>query len=248
MSHRAVSTRSRTRSASRRVAGKRGQAARIDLARAGSPRWRRRKEARPAELLDAALEVFVERGYAGTRLEDVARRAGITKGAMYHYFENKEALFKAMIRAKVVENIAAIEQIVQDFTGSARDMLLMLMTRWWQRVVEGESGGIAKLMMSEAGSFPEVAAFFHDEVMQRNTKLFEHAMKLGMARGEFRRMDPAVAVRLSIAPMLVAALWRHSFRPCVGDTPFDTRQYFEAHLDLFLNGLLSPEAREARHD
>jgi AcrR family transcriptional regulator len=220
----------------------------MTLARPDSPRWRRRKEARPAELLDAALEVFVERGYAGTRLEDVARRAGITKGAMYHYFENKESLFKAMIRAKVVENIVAIEQIVQDYQGSAREMLLLLMTRWWERVVEGSNSGIAKLVMSECGSFPEIAAFFHDEVMQRNTKLFEHAMKVGMARGEFRRMDPTVAVRLSIAPMLVAALWKHSFSTCVGDTPFNTRQYFEAHLDLFLNGLLSTEAREARHD
>ena len=248
MSQRAVSTRSRTRSSARGIAGKGGKAARIAMAHRAGPRWRRRKEARPAELLDAALEVFVERGYVATRLEDVARRAGITKGAMYHYFENKEALFKAMIRAKVVENIAAEEQIVQDFQGSARDMLLLLMTRWWERVVEGSNSGIVKLVMSEAGSFPEIATFFHEEVMQRKTKLFEHVMKLGMARGEFRRMDPTIAVRLGLAPMLVAALWKHSFSPCVGDTPFETRKYFESHLDLFLIGLLSPEAREARHD
>src|SRR5215831_11621985 len=217
MSQRAVSSRSSARSAARGVAGKGGKAARAAIAHRAGPRWRRRKEARPAELLDAALEVFVERGYAATRLEDVARRAGITKGAMYHYFENKEALFKAMIRAKVVENIAAIEQIVQDFQGSARDMLQMLMTRWWERVVEGPSGGIAKLVVGEAGSFPEIATFFYEEVMQRNTRMFEHAMKIGMARGEFRRMDPSVAVRLSFAPLLVAALWKYSFRPCVGD-------------------------------
>jgi AcrR family transcriptional regulator len=243
MSQRAVSTRSRTRG----IAGKGGKAAQVPAAHREGPRWRRRKEARPAELLDAALEVFVERGYSLTRLEDVARRAGITKGAMYHYFENKEALFKAMIRAKVVENIAAIEQIVQDFQGSAREMLVLLMTRWWERVVEGPTSGIAKLVMGEVASFPELAAFYYEEVMQRNSKLFEHAMKLGMARGEFRRLDPLIAVKLSVAPMLVAALWKHSFATCVQEATFDPRRYFEAHLDLFLNGLLSPEAPEARN-
>ena len=84
--------------------------------------------------------------------------------------------------------------------------------------------------------------------MQRNFKLFEHAMKLGMARGEFRRMDPGLAVRLSVAPMLVAALWKRSFATCVPEASIDARRYFEAHLELFLNGLLSPEAREARHE
>jgi len=240
MSSRAVSSQAGARTRARRPRS--ATAVRATLAHADRPRWRRRKEARPAELLDAALEVFVERGYAATRLEDVARRAGITKGAMYHYFENKESLFKAMVRAKVVENIAAIEQIVQEFQGSARDMLLLLMTRWWDRVVEGPTSGIAKLMMSEAGSFPELAAFYYEEVMQRNIKLFEHAMKLGMARGEFRRLDPSLAVRLSIAPMLTAALWKHSFATCVQEASFDPRRYFEAHIEIFLNGLLSTES------
>ena len=204
------------------------------------PRWRRRKDARPGELLDAALEVFVERGYAATRLDDVARRAGVTKGAMYLYFENKEALFKAMVRERIVGNIAASEQILAEHEGTARELLVILLNRWWERVVEGPTSGMAKLVMGEVGNFPDLARFYHDEVINRSMKLFEHALRLGMARGEFRRIDPAMAVRLAVAPMLVAALWRHTFMKCVESEQFEPRRYFDAHVEIFLAGLTEP--------
>ncbi|MEO5619166.1 MAG: TetR/AcrR family transcriptional regulator [Candidatus Eisenbacteria bacterium] len=205
------------------------------------PRWRRRKSARPGELLDAALAVFVERGYAATRLDDVARHAGVTKGTMYLYFENKEALFKGMVRDRVVGHIAATEQIVEAFEGSARDMFVLLMERWWARAVEGPMGGLAKLIMSEAGTFPDLARFYHGEVVTRSFKLFEHALRLGMARGEFRRVDPAMAVRLTVAPMMMAALWQHTFARCVEGAQVEPRRYFEAHVEMLLAGL-SPNA------
>lgn len=206
------------------------------------PRWRRRKDARPGELLDAALQVFVERGYSATRLDDVARRAGVTKGAMYLYFENKEALFKAMVRDRIVTSIAQTEQLLQDHQGSAREMLVLLLERWWQRVVEGPLSGMAKLVIGEVGTFPDLARFYHDEVISRNMKLFEHALRLGMARGEFRRMDPAMTVRLAIAPMLTAALWQHTFARCVEGEQFEPRRFFEAHVEVFLAGLAAPDA------
>ncbi len=207
------------------------------------PRWRRRKSARPAELVDAALAVFVERGYAATRLADVARHAGVTKGTLYLYFDNKEALFKAMVRDRIVAHLAATEQLVEEFEGDARDMFVLLMERWWARVVEGPMSGLAKLVVAEVGTFPDLARFYHDEVVSRSLKPFEHALRLGMARGEFRRVDPAMAVRLTVAPMMMAALWQQTFARCVEGAYVEPRKYFETHVDLLLAGLTAPPAR-----
>jgi len=211
------------------------------------PRWRRRKSARPGELIDAALAVFVERGYAATRLDDVARHAGVTKGTMYLYFENKEALFKAMVRDRIVGHIAATEEIVEGFEGTARDMMVMLMERWWGRAVEGPMGGLGKLIMAEVGTFPDLARFYHAEVVTRSLKLFEHALRVGMARGEFRRVDPAMAARLAVAPMMMAAIWQHTFARCVEGAQVEPRRFFEAHVDTLVAGLAAaPRAVEGR--
>jgi len=207
------------------------------------PRWRRRKSARPGELIEAALAVFVERGYSATRLDDVAKYAGVTKGTMYLYFENKEALFKAMVRDRVVSHIAATEEMVEHFEGSARDMFQLLMERWWARVVEGPMSGLAKLVMSEVATFPDLARFYHEEVVTRSFKLFEHALRLGMARGEFRRVDPNMAVRLTLAPMLMAALWQYTFARYVDGAEIEPRRFFEAHVDMMLAGLTAPANR-----
>src|SRR6266446_5005945 len=110
------------------------------------PRWRRRKDARPEEIISAALEVFADRGFAATKLEDVARRAGVTKGTIYLYFENKEALFKS-------------------FPGSARELFERLVREYWRLVGETSLVGIPKLMMAEANNFPELARFYYEEVV-----------------------------------------------------------------------------------
>src|SRR5258706_6679077 len=115
------------------------------------PRWQRRKDARPEEIVAAALEVFVERGFAATKLEDVARRAGVTKGTIYLYFENKEALFKAVVRETIVPVIAKGEVIAQAFTVSARDLFEKLVREYWRLVGETNLAGGPKLMMAEAG-------------------------------------------------------------------------------------------------
>lgn len=205
------------------------------------PRWRRRKDARPGELIEAALAVFVERGYAATRMDDVAKYAGVTKGTMYLYFENKEALFKAMVRDRVVGHIAATEELVEQFGGSARDMFRLVADRCWARVVEGPMSGLARLVMSEVATFPDLARFYHDEVFARSMKLFEHALRVGMARGEFRRVDPAMTARLTVAPILMLALWRQTFARYVVDAAIEPRRYFDAHVEMLLAGL-EPEA------
>src|SRR3989449_8785831 len=117
------------------------------------PRWRRRKNARPEEIISAALEVFADRGFAATKLEDVARRAGVTKGTIYLYFENKEALFKALIRQTIVPVIAKGEALAQSFTGSARDLFERLVGEYWRLVGGTSLVGIPKLLVAGGGEF-----------------------------------------------------------------------------------------------
>src|SRR5437016_12266876 len=114
------------------------------------PRWRRRKNARPEEIISAALEVFADRGFAATKLEDVARRAGVTKGTIYLYFENKEALFKALIRQTIVPVIAQGEALAASFMGSARELFERLVREYWRLVGETSLSSIPRLMIAEA--------------------------------------------------------------------------------------------------
>ena len=200
------------------------------------PRWQRRKEARPAEIVAAALQVFVERGYAATRLEEVARRAGVTKGTVYLYFDSKEALFKAVVRETIVPSIARFEDIAKAHTGTARDLFLELIYSWWQLIGESQVSGIPKLMLAEAVNFPELARFYYDEVVSRGHRLVASVLERGIASGEFRQVNVHAAVRLVIAPLLHAAHWRHSFALCMRE-PFDVPKYLESHADIFLNGI-----------
>src|SRR5256885_3717875 len=131
------------------------------------PRWCRRKDARPEEIISAALEVFADSGYAATRLEDVARRAGVTKGTVYLYFKNKDALFKAVVRETIVPVIAQGEALAQSFTGSARDLVERLVREYWRLIGETALAGIAKLMMAEGVTFPQLAKVYHEERVVR---------------------------------------------------------------------------------
>jgi len=205
-------------------------------ARAPSPRWQRRKEARPAELLSAALEVFAERGYAATRLEDVARRAGVTKGTMYLYFEGKEDLFKELVRRTALPAVEIAEELLRTHRGSARDLVKKLLRKRWEVMVGGSLGAIAKLMMSEAGNFPKLARWYHEEIIARSNAVLAAAVARGIARREFRDVDPRRTAYLAVAPLLMAAVWRHSFGHCT-TLPFEPDSYLEQHLDVFLRGL-----------
>src|SRR2546425_10611224 len=131
------------------------------------PRWRRRKNARPEEIISAALEVFADRGFAATKLEDVARRAGVTKGTIYLYFENKEALFKALVRETIVPVIEQGEALAKSFTGSARDLFERLVREYLRLVGETSLASIPRLMIAEARNYPELGRFYYDDVVAR---------------------------------------------------------------------------------
>jgi AcrR family transcriptional regulator len=199
------------------------------------PRWRRRKEARPDEILAAALASFAERGFAATRLEDVAARAGISKGTLYLYFKGKEELFEAVVRATLLPNIERLEAMAATFEGPSAVLLERLLLTF-AAVVDSRVGAIPKLVIAEAGNFPELARFYLDEVVRRGLRLIGSILRRGIGRGEFRPIDVDRAVFCVIAPMLLAALWKSSLEPH-DDAPLDAQALARTHLDLLLRGL-----------
>lgn len=208
---------------------------------APAPRPRqRRKEARPGELVAAALALFVEKGYAATRLDDVAARAGVSKGTLYLYFENKEALFKAVIQEDVLRGMESVEQQLAQHQESARDTLTRLLTAWWQDSNQGASVGILKLMVAEAGNFPEVARYYHDKVTARARELLKSIVARGIASGEFRAVDLESTTDVLIAPLLMLSIWHYSLGS-FSALQQDPQSYLKAFLSLlFDGGLLSP--------
>ncbi len=200
------------------------------------PRWTRRKTARPQELLAAALDLFVERGFAATRLDDVAARAGVSKGTLYLYFENKEELFKAVIRENLIPALGEAELAIDGHQGSSTDLFREIMMGWWERIGDTRLSGITKLMMAESGNFPEVARFYHEEVITRADAMIRRLLDRGIARGEFRAIDTLQATHVIIAPVLMLMMWKHSFVACRPES-IAPQAYLQCFVDLLLNGL-----------
>lgn len=200
------------------------------------PRWRRRKDARPEEIMTAALDVFADRGFAATKLEDIARRAGVTKGTIYLYFHNKEALFKALVRETIVPVIEQGEAIAKSFTGSARDLFERLVREYFRLVGDTPISGIPRLMIAEAGNFPELARFYYEEVVTRGHRLMGGVIERGIKAGEFRPVNVALATKLAMAPLMHAVVARKAFAACMPEG-FDVASYLDTHIDLYLHGI-----------
>lgn len=207
-------------------------------------RWRRRKEARPGELVVAALDVFAERGYAATRLEDVAARAGVTKGTAYLYFKNKEELFKAVVGGFLVPAIAQFEGVAQA-PGPVADLLPRIAAVFLEKVIDSRFSAVPKLVIAEASNFPELGRFYLDEVVGRARRLIGGLLRRGIAAGEFREVDVEHAVYCLIAPLLFSALWKHSLGP-YDDRPLDAAALVRCHLDLFLRGIAADKPARDR--
>ncbi|WP_338848570.1 TetR/AcrR family transcriptional regulator [Massilia sp. W12] len=203
------------------------------------PRWARRKDARPQELLAAALDIFVERGFAMTRLEDVARRAGVSKGTLYLYFTNKEELFKAVVRENIVPTLGQAEDMAANHQGSASELLRCIVLGWWERVGNTKLSGITKLMLSESGNFPELARFYQEEVIMRSDAIVRKLLQRGVDSGEFRaelHTGNSSLTKVMVSPILMLMLWQHSFGMNAG-LQIDPQTYLEEYLDLCLHGL-----------
>jgi AcrR family transcriptional regulator len=207
----------------------------VAIDRIPSTRWRRRKEDRPGEILAAALACFAERGFAATRLEDVARRAGVTKGTLYLYFPNKEELFKAVVRQTILPNIAQAEALVAASSEPAIALLGRLLQQWFS--LHGTpASAIPKLVLAEAGNFPDLARFYHVEVVQRGMRLIRGLLQRAVERGEIRAVDVDNTVFCIVGPVILSMLWRHSFERHES-APIDADALRRTLLDLLTHGL-----------
>lgn len=211
-----------------------------------TPRWERRKQARPGELLDAALELFVDKGFAATRLEDVAARAGVSKGTLYLYFADKEDLLKAVVRGNLVPLLEAFRHEIEQSEAPSTGLLTLFFRRWWSSVGATPLAGICKLVVAESGNFPELARFFQEEVILPNAMLLASILRRGIAQGEFREIDVEAAVPLWISPLVLRAIWEHSITPCCPpgfDVPIE--RFLDAHLRFVLRSLRPDHLEDA---
>jgi len=203
---------------------------------AGEARWRRRKEARPGEILDAALAEFAARGFAAARMEDIAARAGVTKGTLYLYFDGKEELFKTLVRESIGVAIAGRQADADAFEGPATDLLATVLRFIGHFARKSDRAILPKIVLAEAGNFPELVRFYRTEVVDRGMALLSSIIARGIARGEFRVVDPQHAARLAIAPMLLVVFWRASFAH-QDSAPYDMEGLIETHIGVLLKGL-----------
>ncbi len=208
-----------------------------------APPRQRRKEARPAELMAAALELFVSKGFAATRLDDVAAHAGVTKGTLYLYFDSKEALFKAVIQQGIVPILEQDAELVNSFSGTSAELLQRLVLNWWQRVSDTPLGKISRIMMAEAGNFPDLAGFYSHKVIIRGRQVLRQVLMRGMASGEFRVLDVDVTIDVIFTPMMMLLIWGDSLG-VLGCLTQEPDRYLATHLELILNGL-TPESTTA---
>jgi len=200
------------------------------------PARQRRKDARPQELRDAALSLFVERGFAATRAEDVAAQAGVSKGTLYLYYAGKEELFRAVVREHFSATINDGVALMAQHQGSMGELLEQMMTRWWEKVGQGPAGGLTKVVLAEGRNLPELAQFYLDEVIAPTHELLGALIQRGIASGEFRAVPVQETVHVLIGPLLHLMLSEHSFGHCLA---MDAPAVLRTQLDLMLNGLKS---------
>ena len=201
-------------------------------------RWRRRPEARPEEILEAALVVFGEAGFARTKIDDVARLAGVSKGTVYLYFDSKEALFREMVRAKIVACLAEGEALVRTHEGSARSLLIELIRGVYGRMRRQELMRIARVVQGELPHFPELARFYFDEVILRARRLVQQVLERGTASGEFRPSLNGFAAR-GLSSLLVHTAQVQCFFHPYDPQALTDEQAVEGLIDMYLHGVLA---------
>lgn len=201
------------------------------------PVRRRRKDARASALTAAALQLFIEKGYAATRLDNAAARADVVQGTLYLYFDSKEALFNAVVREGLVPALSERKERLADYAGSSPDLLRELVLDFRRVVGSGQAGGLLKPVLSEAGNFSDFARIYHDAVIAQGIDLLRAVVARGMARGEFRAVDTEAVAHIVMAPLLMRMTWERSLGRGVPGVP--TKPYLAEYLELKLSGLRS---------
>ena len=202
----------------------------------GQPKFRRRPADRPAEILSAALEVFAERGFQAARLEEVARRAGVSKGALYLYFETKADLFRAVVTDAISPNIERVKAVAAADLPLEQVVRMALPMLARQVVTDRRITGVVKLVIAESRNHPELATIWRETVVEPGIQLMSGLIAAAQARGEVRAGDPRLFAFGLMGPMVLSMVWRETFEP-VGAETLDVVALAEQHVDTVLRGM-----------
>jgi len=199
------------------------------------PKWSRRKDARPQEIIEAAIDEFVAKGYANAKLADVARRAGVVKGTIYRYFETKADVFRAVARHLVTEHLSTIENASRSADNDVNTVLPMILSQVADRMSDPRVPGIVRMVLVEGRTFPDLAAVWHDEVIGKVAALLTANIQRGQSTGSIREGDPALMLFSIMGPMLLGVLFRDTFP----DSPLapDLNALAAQHADLLRHGM-----------
>ena len=203
----------------------------------------RRKEARPGELLEAALQRFVQKGFAATKVEEVAALAGVSKGTLFLYFPTKEDLLKAVVSENLAQHFPAWNQAFETFEGSSAEMLRFALYSWWEKIGSTPASGICKLMISESRNFPDLLTFYVESVIRPGNNLLRRILERGMDSGEFRPMNAETAVHTIVAPMIFLMIWENAMTAYSSSLSMSPLEFLEHQIDVLLHGLVAPSKK-----
>jgi AcrR family transcriptional regulator len=203
------------------------------------PKFRRRAEARPDEVLDAALDLFIEKGFASTRVEDIAKRAGLSKGAVYLYFPSKEKILEGIVRRAIVPIADSAKSFAQNYEGDPRIIITMVLKMLAMKLNDPRLLAIPKLIFREVLGFPELAEMYRREVLDKVLPVVEALLRKGIDEGYLRQVDPELTIRSIVGPMMIHVALMEVF----GITPkdgFALERLVDNHLTILFDGLSAP--------
>ncbi len=203
-------------------------------------KFQRRKDERPGEIVAAAMEVFAEKGFALAKLDEIAQRAGVSKGALYLYFDTKEELFRAVVRETVVPNIEGVRAMALAYEGPFAELAPLLLERLVAVADNSRLPAVARMVIAESRTFPDLARTWHDSVVSQAVGVIAELISRAQARGEIRPGRPRFYAFSLIGPMLMGFLWRETFQP-IGAEPIDLAALARQHVETVLSGMLMRE-------
>jgi AcrR family transcriptional regulator len=198
------------------------------------PRFQRRKEDRPAEITQAALAAFAEKGYAATKVDEVARRAGVSKGLLYLYFKTKEDLFKAVIRSFLSPRIDALISNIEETELSAEEFLRGPFLAFARSIPKSPAKILIRLMIAEGPKHPDLIAWYWDNVISRALAALRSLIERGVDNGEFRKSAVNEFPQLLVTPVLFSVIWMNIFQL---HSNLDTDRFIEAHVAMVLDSI-----------
>jgi AcrR family transcriptional regulator len=201
-----------------------------------APNRAERAAERRAAIVQAAMEEFIARGFAATRLDDIAKRAGVAKGTIYLHFKDKESMFEELIRTAIVPLVGRMSG-PPPASGSIRDMIEAIALTFIREIATTPRADIVRLIIAEGPRFPAIADFYYREVISRGLGGMRALIELAIARGEIRQPELARFPQLLIAPAIVAVIWKSLFER---HSPLDAIEMFRVHLDLIFGERSKP--------